>query len=236
MSFAITAAVVGAGAAIGGAAIAADSAEDQQEAGFAQTQRGVNELQRLRDSRASDPRLGFARMLAESRLRNPNPLGPEQVALLKAQNAGDANRAFTGATDAIRARAGASGSGRSGTTLGAQGRAAQALGGAIAQGNRDIDIRAAQSALQGEQAAMALFATLLGLEEQPTRDIASAYAGQGAQTLSAPSPWAGFFNQTGQQLGAAFGTTASQLQLQQQQAQEEQYAALERWFDSWGNL
>lgn len=233
MSFAITASVIGAGAAIGGSALAAGAAEDRQNAGFDQTQRGINELLRLREARGTDPRLGFARQLVEGRLRNPNPLGPEQVATLKAQNAGDANRAFAGATDAIRARAAASGSGRSGTTLGAQGRAAQALGGAVAQGNRDIDIRAAMAGLQGEQQAMQLLAALLGIEDQPTRDIAAAYTGQGAQTLGAPSPWAGFFQQTGSQLGTAFGTTSSQIQLQQQQQQNEQYAALERWFNGW---
>lgn len=221
MSGLITAAAIGTVGAIGGGIISANAAENQQNKGFAQQQRGIGQLETIQNSQQHDPRLKLLRQMVEQRLLNPNALSPRIVELMKAQGAADTTRAAGGALDAIRARAGASGSGRSGTTLAAEGRVAQGLGSSIASLNRGVDIQAAQSQQQGEMQAMQMLAQLLGIEQQPGRDIANAYLGVGAQTVNTQSPWAGF----GQQVATAGGSIAANsigaLQAQQQQAQQQ---------------
>lgn len=217
----ITAAAIGTVGAVGGAALSAGAASKRQDKGFAQQQQGINQLTTLRDNQASDPRLRLLSQLVENRLLNPNVLDARTVELMKAQGAADATRSASGALDAIRARAGASGSGRSGTTLGAQGRVAQGLGGTIANLNRGIDIQARQSQLQGETQAMQMLAQLLGIEQQPTRDISNAYLGVGAQTLQTPDPWAGFYQQAGTGFASAGQNVIGQIQAEKAKAEQQ---------------
>lgn len=226
MSFVATAIGLGAVGSTVAAFNAAEQQEDQFNAANARSQMGINELLRLRDAQANDPLIGQSRALVANRLANPGALDERTVAMMKANNASDQNRAFTGATNAIRSRAAASGSGRSGTTVSAQNRAAQTLGAGIAQGNRQIDIQAALSRFEGEQRAMAMLSALLGMEQQPSRDIANAYQGLGAQMAQQPSPWSNFWQQTATGFGSAATGVASQLQQQQDRAQ--QMAMLDR--------
>lgn len=216
----ITAAAIGTVGAVGGAALSAGAASKRQDKGFAQQQQGINQLSALRDQQGSDPRLALLSQLVQSRLLNPNVLDARTVELMKAQGAADATRATSGALDAIRSRAAASGSGRSGTELGKQGRVAQNLGGTIANLNRGIDIEARKSQLQGETQAMQMLAQLLGIEQQPTKDIANAYLGVGAQTLQTPDPWAGFYQQAGTGFASATANVFSQIQADKAKAEQ----------------
>lgn len=217
----ITAAAIGTVGAVGGAALSANAASKQQKRGFNRQDQGIGELVNLRDQQRNDPRLALLNQLVQNRLLNPNALDPRTVELMKAQGAADATRATQGALDSIRSRAAATGSGRSGNALGAQGRVAQSLGGTIANLNRGIDIEAARSQQQGEIQAMQMLAQLLGLEQQPTRDIANAYQGQGAQIAQTPNPWAGFFQQAAGGFGSATANAFGQINAQNQQAQQQ---------------
>jgi hypothetical protein len=212
MSFVITAVALGTVGTVASGAIAAESQEDAQNRALGFTQTGIGHLQNLQTGQKNDPGLALMRQIAMQRLASPNPLDARTVEMMKASGADDLNRASQGAQDAISARAGASGMGRSGTTLAAQGRTANALGSGIAKMNRDIDIQAAMSQMQGEQAAFQMFASLLGIEQQPTRDLANAYSGLGAQAAQMPSAWGGFWNNMSSSFG---GATAGFIQQQE---------------------
>jgi hypothetical protein len=220
MSGLITAAAITTAGAVGGNLLAADAASKRQDAGFARQDQGIRRLEGLAAGQAEDPRLRLLSQLVERRLINPSALDPRTVELLKARGAADINTASQSALNAIRSRAGASGSIRSGTTGKSEGGVARSLGTGIAQLNRDIDIRAAESQLAGEEQAARMLAALLGIEQQPTRDLANAYLGQGAAIASTPDPWAGFFEKSGTALAGAGSNVMTLLEQRRREAEQ----------------
>lgn len=217
MSF--VASVIGLVGGVGGGLLAANSAEKQQNKALGFQQNGVNELLRLRDSQANNPIMQFLTNLVTNRVQHPHTLDDRTIEIAKAGNASDATQAYGNNVRGIGARYGASGAGRSGAARGAINRAGVNLGSQIASGNRQIDLQASQRNAQDEAGAFELARQFFGLQQQPTRDIANAFSGTAALANSQPSPWAGFWQNSGQ---AVAGGAAGYLQQQQQDAQRTQ--------------
>lgn len=181
MSFGITLAVATVGSAVAGSVIQGNATAKAQKKGAALQQSGLDALTRAEDETVgSDAYKAFTEML--TRLgQNPQTYSPADVANMKTRAAEEAFGEARSYQNAAWERAGAQGAYRDSSTRAGEARIGQALGGRLADINRQVD----QDVARQRIADIAQFGSLLqgffNLRQRSAESFANAAIGAGTQ-------------------------------------------------------
>lgn len=181
MSFAITASVIAAGGAIGGAVISANAAEDAQNRGMGLQQQGLNALgASQKDLLGSAPYMSFVDLMTQFS-KQPQTFGPGDLESIKARATGEAHQGARNTTMAAWERAGATGSYRDGSTRAVEGRIGQQLGGRLGDISRQVDEMGARQRYTDLAQFGSLLQNLFQLRQGPAQAFSNAAIGVGSE-------------------------------------------------------